>query len=154
MLRILLKGTTMALINCHEQRTTQSPGWKYKQINILSRLLFKLILLMVVGFFTAPCKLGCFIKNTQHGYDFGNVQDGTNCDQMDDSVLGDKCIDGECVVCINCNFHFFFILIFVQFFIQSSFSFFISVLVSFSIFCFRFHFFRSDFHLFFFLEIL
>lgn len=43
-----------------------------------------------------PCKLGCFIKNTQHGYDFGNVEDGTNCDQMDDSVLGDKCINGEC----------------------------------------------------------
>ena len=48
--------------------------------------------------FLALCKLGCFIKNTQHGYDFGNVEDGTNCDQMDDSVQGDKCINGECVV--------------------------------------------------------
>eukprot|EP00794_Sanderia_malayensis_P015619 gene15619-17196_t len=44
-----------------------------------------------------PCKLGCFIKNTQHGYDFGNVDDGTNCDQMDGSILGDKCINGECI---------------------------------------------------------
>eukprot|EP00794_Sanderia_malayensis_P015623 gene15623-17199_t len=45
----------------------------------------------------SPCKLGCFIKNTQHGYDFGNVDDGTNCDQMDGSILGDKCINGECI---------------------------------------------------------
>ncbi|XP_065067919.1 A disintegrin and metalloproteinase with thrombospondin motifs 6-like [Rhopilema esculentum] len=49
-----------------------------------------------------PCKLGCFIKNTQHGYDFGNVEDGTNCDQMDDSSLGDKCINGECVT-VGCD---------------------------------------------------
>ena len=47
------------------------------------------------------CKLGCFIANTGHGYDFGNVEDGTNCDQLDGSVISDKCINGECVVIIK-----------------------------------------------------
>lgn len=47
------------------------------------------------------CKLGCFITNTGHGYDFGNVEDGTNCDQLDGSVISDKCINGECVVIIE-----------------------------------------------------
>ena len=40
------------------------------------------------------CTLGCFIKNTDQGYAFGNVEDGTNCD--DDTE--DKCVNGECVV--------------------------------------------------------
>ncbi|XP_057290630.1 A disintegrin and metalloproteinase with thrombospondin motifs 6-like [Hydractinia symbiolongicarpus] len=48
------------------------------------------------------CKLGCFITGTQHGYDFGNVVDGTNCDQMDDSVVADKCINGQCVT-VGCD---------------------------------------------------
>lgn len=26
--------------------------------------------------------------------------DGTNCDQMDDSVVADKCINGQCVVSV------------------------------------------------------
>ena len=47
-----------------------------------------------------PCKLGCFIAGTGHGYDFGSVEDGTNCDQLDESVVADKCINGECKVCI------------------------------------------------------
>lgn len=49
-----------------------------------------------------PCKLGCFIAGTQHGYDFGNVEDGTNCDQLDDSVIADKCINGICVT-VGCD---------------------------------------------------
>ncbi|CAB3979049.1 A disintegrin and metallo ase with thrombospondin motifs 6-like [Paramuricea clavata] len=39
------------------------------------------------------CTLGCFIKNSNQGYAFGNVEDGTNCD--DDSHS--KCINGECM---------------------------------------------------------
>ncbi|XP_047134767.1 A disintegrin and metalloproteinase with thrombospondin motifs 6 isoform X1 [Hydra vulgaris] len=48
------------------------------------------------------CKLGCFIAGTGHGYDFGNVEDGTNCDQMDSSVVADKCINGECIT-VGCD---------------------------------------------------
>ena len=40
------------------------------------------------------CTLGCFIKNTDQGYAFGNVEDGTNCDDNSDS----KCVNGECMV--------------------------------------------------------
>ena len=46
----------------------------------------------------ASCELGCFIAQTGHGYNFGNVADGTNCDQMDDGIFSDKCINGQCVV--------------------------------------------------------
>ena len=43
------------------------------------------------------CTLGCFIKSTDQGYAFGNVEDGTDCD--DDS--NSKCINGECMVRIT-----------------------------------------------------
>eukprot|EP00111_Clytia_hemisphaerica_P001731 TCONS_00004887-protein len=45
----------------------------------------------------ASCELGCFIAQTGHGYNFGNVMDGTNCDQTDDGMFSDKCINGQCV---------------------------------------------------------
>lgn len=51
-----------------------------------------------IFFLSASCELGCFIAQTGHGYNFGNVADGTNCDQMDDGIFSDKCINGQCVV--------------------------------------------------------
>ena len=55
--------------------------------------LAELILVLLVN----KCTLGCFIKNTDQGYAFGNVEDGTDCDDDSDS----KCINGECMVRIT-----------------------------------------------------